>query len=314
MITHPTPGDQVKVAPLVMGVSMCGISALNRVLNLLGAALPSKALAANFGAVVVHDVFRTGVQPLRKLDGRAVVMYNAAFDLARLEHHSIFPDAVHCTLQACRLLVGEGRADLRAGAFAFLDLDLDKAKQTSDWSAEMLTPAQIKYAARDAVVTWQIAEKVLPRFNVQRSAYEIQMQAVLAAMRMGQRGFRLDVAAHPLLVDKLRQEREQVSAEYADACRECGHPDLAEEPPPSTPAQKEALLTILLSSDELAHRRRTEKTGALSTRRSELLRAAHYPPIRALVKLSRIDKLLSSFGPTLTELVSTITVRIHADY
>jgi hypothetical protein len=65
------------------------------------------------------------------------------------------------------------------------------------------------------------------------------------------------------------------------------------------------------SSSEYA---RTEKTGALSTRRSELLRAAHYPPIRALVKLSRIDKLLSSFGPTLTELVSPITGRYPTQF
>ena len=49
MITHPLPGDQVKVALLVMGVGRSGTSALTRVLNLLGAALPSKTLAANFG-------------------------------------------------------------------------------------------------------------------------------------------------------------------------------------------------------------------------------------------------------------------------
>ena len=83
---------------------------------------------------------------------------------------------------------------------------------------------------------------------------------------------------------------------------------------PSTPAQKETMLTALLSSDELARWRRTEKSGALSTRRSELLRAGHYPPIRALVKLSRIDKLLSSFGHTLAALVSPVTGRIHAHY
>src|SRR4029077_10454512 len=53
---------------------------------------------------------------------------------------------------------------------------------------------------------------------------------------------------------------------------------------------------------------------ALSTRRSELLRAGHYPPIRALVKLSRIDKILSSFGQTLAALASSATGRIHAHY
>jgi DNA polymerase-1 len=45
-----------------------------------------------------------------------------------------------------------------------------------------------------------------------------------------------------------------------------------------------------------------------------LLRAGHYPPIRALVKLSRIDKILSSFGQTLAALASPATGRIHAHY
>jgi hypothetical protein len=49
MITDPLPRDQVRVALLVMGVGRSGTSALTRVLNLLGAALPAKTLAANFG-------------------------------------------------------------------------------------------------------------------------------------------------------------------------------------------------------------------------------------------------------------------------
>jgi DNA polymerase I-like protein with 3'-5' exonuclease and polymerase domains len=74
------------------------------------------------------------------------------------------------------------------------------------------------------------------------------------------------------------------------------------------------MLTALLSSDELCRWSRTEKSGALTTKCSELLRAGHYPPIRALVKISRIDKMLSSFGQTLSALVSPVTGRIHAHY
>ena len=44
------------------------------------------------------------------------------------------------------------------------------------------------------------------------------------------------------------------------------------------------------------------------------MRAGHYPPIVALAKLSRIDKMLSSFGQTLAALVSPVTGRIHAHY
>jgi DNA polymerase I len=130
---------------------------------------------------------------------------------------------------------------------------------------------------------------------------------------MKQRGFKLDVDAHALLIADLGKERIAAEREYREACMASGHSALADRAP-STPAQKEALLTALLTSDELARWRRTEKSGALSTRRSELLRAGHYPPILALVKLSRIDKILTSFGQTLAALVSPTTGRIHAHY
>ena len=90
-------------------------------------------------------------------------------------------------------MLGEHATSLADGAAAYLDLKLDKTQQTSDWNAPHLTKQQIEYAAIDAVVAWRIAEKILPRFDVQRSAYEIQMGAVPAAMRMEQRGFKLDV-------------------------------------------------------------------------------------------------------------------------
>jgi DNA polymerase-1 len=148
---------------------------------------------------------------------------------------------------------------------------------------------------------------------VQRSAYEIQVGAVPAVVRMGSRGFKLDVGAHARLIADLRRERLAAEQEYREACLASGHDRLADETP-STPAKKAALLTTLLSSDELKRWRRTEKSGALSTKRSELLRAGHYPPILALVKLSTLDKILSTFGERLATLVSPATGRIHAHY
>ena len=220
---------------------------------------------------------------------------------------------MHCTLQATRLTLGEHAAGLDDAAAHHLGIKLDKTLQTSDWNAPTLTREQIEYAAIDAVLAWRLAEKILPRFEVQRSAYEIQMRAVPAAMRMEQRGFKLDIAAHARLIADLSEERLAAEQGYCEACQAGGHTTLIDKAP-STPAQKQNLLEVLLSSEELQYWRRTEKSGTLSTKRSELMRAGHYPPIRALVKLSRIDKALSSFGQTLAALVSPVTGRIHAHY
>jgi DNA polymerase-1 len=133
-------------------------------------------------------------------------------------------------------------------------------------------------------------------------------------MRMQLRGFRLDVEAHAGLMADLARERVAAVQTYFRACAEGGHHDLAEAPVPSIPSQKIALLQALLTSDELAAWERTPRSAELSTSRGNLRRALHYSPIDALVRLSLIDKLLTSFGTTFAAQVSPITGRIHARY
>ena len=111
------------------------------------------------------------------LDGVSVIAHNVAFELAFLEKAGVALGELQCTLQATRLMLGEKATSLAAAAATYLNLDLDKTQQTSDWNAPHLSRQQIDYAAIDAVVAWRIAEKILPRFDVQRSAYEIQLNA-----------------------------------------------------------------------------------------------------------------------------------------
>ena len=263
--------------------------------------------------VLVIDLDRTGVGVLELLEGVSVIAHNMAFEMSFLEQAGVALGPVHCTAQACRLMLGEHATSLADGAEAYLDLQLDKTEQKGDWNAPHLTKQQIDYAAIDAVVAWRIAGKILPHLHVQRAAYEIQMRALPAAMRMELRGIKLDVEAHAQLIKDLRHERVAAEQSYREACLESGHIALTDRVP-STPAQKEELLNTILPSDELARWKRTEKSGKLSTARGELLRANRYPPIRALIQLGRIDKALTSFGATLTALVSPVTGRIHAHY
>ena len=263
--------------------------------------------------VAVIDVFRAGQGVLDLLRGADVVIHNAAFDLAFLEGRGVELGEVHCTMQAARLTLGEHAMSLEAAAETYLGVKLDKDSQTSDWSAPNLSERQVRYAANDAVVLWRLAQRILPALSHQTPAYEIQVAAVPAAMRMKMRGFKLDLGMHAELMKDLADERAAASEAYVQACADIGRSDLAATIP-GTPRQKADLLEALLTSDELARWQRTPRSGALSTRRSDLRRAAHYPPIAELVKLSSIDKLTTAFGPTLTALVSPITGRLHADY
>jgi DNA polymerase-1 len=263
--------------------------------------------------VLVIDLDRTGDGILETLNGASVICHNAAFEMSFLELAGVALGEVHCTMQAARLTLGEHATSLADTAAAYLNVTLDKSLRTSDWGAEHLTRAQIDYAALDAVVEWHVAEHVFQTLRDQAPAYDIQVRAVPAAMRMQDRGFKFDVDAHARLIAELKQERLAVEQEYRAACMSDGRPALADKVP-STPAQKGDLLTELLTSDELKGWARTARSGALSTRRTELNRARHYPPILALAKLSRIDKMLSSFGQTLAVLAAPATGRIHANY
>ena len=118
---------------------------------------------------------------------------------------------------------------------------------------------------------------------------------------------------HTQLMKDLANERAAAYESYVQACVKIGRDDLAATIP-ATPQQKVNMLEALLTSNELARWQRTPRSGTLSTKRSDLRRAAHYPPIAALVKLSSIDKLVTAFGPTLIALVSPVTGRLHADY
>ena len=93
-----------------------------------------------------------------------------------------------------------------------------------------------------------------------------------------------------------------------------GRQDLAASEIPETPEGKRSLLTELLTEDERRNWKKTPVDQKLATGKTELLRGAHYPPIAALARLGQIDKLISSFGPTLAAQVSPITGRLHPSY
>ena len=199
--------------------------------------------------VAVIDLFRTGTAILKRLDDLTLVAHNAAFELSFLKHHRVQPGEMHCTMQACRLTLGEKQTALAAAAMEYLGVELDKTHQASDWSVETLPFGQIEYAAHDAVACWRIFHIVMQALDGQSAAYEIQMAAMPAVVRMQLRGFRLDTDAHAKLIEDLQDERFAIMAEYAKACADCGHVTLAAASVPSTPREKTSLLTTLLTQD-----------------------------------------------------------------
>ena len=88
--------------------------------------------------VLVIDLDHTRAGVLKLLDGVNIIAHNAAFELAFLEHAGVALGEMHCTLQACRLTLGEHASGLDDAAAHYFGLKLDKALQTSDWNAPSL--------------------------------------------------------------------------------------------------------------------------------------------------------------------------------
>ena len=265
--------------------------------------------------VYVFDMTRVGWPALTTLWSQRLAAHGAGFELKNLAAVGIVPEQpVECTLQMSGLLLGTHRRSLLSAAAEYLNLSISKKEQTSDWSAPNLSQAQIDYAALDAVLVVKLAARMLPALGTMRDAYLLQRDAQAAVAEMELRGILLDVRALNVLMDELRSECAEWRARYLSACHAMGRPDLVASGIPETPEGKRSLLTELLTEDERRNWKKTPVDGKLATSKTELLRGAHYPPIAALARLGQIDKLTSSFGPTLAAQVSPITGRLHPSY
>ena len=265
--------------------------------------------------VAVIDLHKVDWDVLAPVWERPIVMHNAAFDLGYLARRGIEPVGVDCTMQAVRLLNGPNATSLETAAASYFGLALDKALQVSDWGAKHLSLAQVTYAADDAVVTWHLAETVLPLLGERRTAYDIQVGAIPAVVRMQLRGILLDTTAHAALIVALKAERARLAGVYGTACEEAGRADLRRAGMPDNTPAIEALLAGLLEEQEQQDWPRTPKSGKLSTKRVDLASgAAAYPLLQALVDIGRIEKQLSTYGERLAAQISPGIGRIHASY
>jgi DNA polymerase I-like protein with 3'-5' exonuclease and polymerase domains len=236
-----------------------------------------------------------------------LVMHDAGFELRFLQFAKLGRPAFECTMQAAGLMLGVHRRSLADASSAYLGLDVPKDLRTSDWAAPELSPGQIAHAAADAVLAWRLWQLLSPDLvsNGRWNAYELQRDVIPAVVDMELRGLGIDLDEHTRQADEWARELADARQEYVR---------LTGKSPPSKPAEVRDWLRSVLPTCELAAWPTTEKGGELSTRRSDLLRAAHIPATRPLLDIMAKEKLLSSFGASLRDKVNPATGRLHACY
>lgn len=133
---------------------------------------------------------------LRRFFGSPVrywLAHNAVFDLGWLQEHDIYPHGwVRCSMLASRLLTNgmpfpkHGLANV---VKRYLDTELSKEQQRSDWSGA-LSNEQLDYAANDVVALMDLDEILDHKIRINRltKAYSLECRALPAMAQMWRTG------------------------------------------------------------------------------------------------------------------------------
>ena len=96
---------------------------------------------------------------------RQKIFHYGRFDIAVLFHtFGVTATPVFCTKIASRLVrTYTDRHGLKDNLKELLEIDVSKAQQQSDWAAEVLSPAQLDYAASDVLYLHALRDKLTAR-------------------------------------------------------------------------------------------------------------------------------------------------------
>jgi DNA polymerase I-like protein with 3'-5' exonuclease and polymerase domains len=240
------------------------------------------------------------------------IAHNAKFDAKFLLNHcGIRLSGIFDTYLAS-LLVSAGNENDRHGlepvANRYLNLQINKEPQLSDWSKE-LSENQLEYAARDAAVLLPLREKLLARLDEMDLLVtaDLEFDCILSIAVMELAGVYLDVGRWRELINRIRTEHDTIAEELqrdlaVGAAQLSLFGGAAEPINLDSPAQvKEALARIGIEVENTR-----EWTLQKISRR--------HPILEKLLKHRSLSKSLSSYGENILDYINPVTSRIHADF
>jgi DNA polymerase-1 len=266
--------------------------------------------------VLVIDCFTfltDGLDLLRDvLEGSGVKIFqNAKFDLQFFLSLGIHPAPVFDTMLAGQLLRTSGgpyHVNLAALARHYLDEDIGKDEQKSDWSGT-LTESQLRYAARDADVLLRLREVMVKEIHNNGLAMiaKIEFACVHAIARMEYTGISLDRDRWHKLTIHIEQERDAaLEVLYTYAGQPMAQTSLLGEDEvighnfDSNPFVVELLRSHGIEADAASKRALSSHTG--------------HPLIQAVSAYRKAAKALSSFLYPMPPMIRSETGRLHPRY
>ena len=278
--------------------------------------LPSIHIDPRFGwsrpgrvvsTVYVFDMRSVTWADIAPLFTLPLAIFNAVFEVKRLIHEAgIEPTGrIYDVMTAVWLTDGK-RPSLAEAIAVNYKIALPKELGASDWSADILTPEQIEYAALDAVLCrllWNTQQNELFD-DIDKQCQQVVDAVTPAIARMELNGMPIDVAAH-----RAQIARWQTELAAAEKALHLASPlrDLRK------PAELQAHLNDVLDADALAAWPRTD-TGRLMTRRQQLQINSDLPALAELLQVRALQKMIDAFGESLLEAINPVTGRLHTSF
>lgn len=266
----------------------------------------------------IIDLFHFPTEQLRPVldllaaDSPVKIAHNAKFDASFLWHHLQTKLGATFDTYLASLLISAGRESdrhsLEATAFRYLNIEMDKSSQLSDWSGE-LNDTQLEYAALDAQILMALREKMqlkLEDLSLTKVA-QLEFDCINPVAAMQLAGIYLDAGCWRKQVAETQAEYDKVAATLRQELS-AGLPQMSlfEEATSSinldSPAQvKDALNRLGIQVD------------STSEWRLHNLAAEHHV-IELLLKYRGLSKSLSAYGLSLLDFINPVTGRIHANF
>ena len=253
----------------------------------------------------MRSVAWADIAPLFELP---LAIFNAVFEVKRLIHEAkIEPTGRIYDVMTAVWLTDGRRPSLAEAVTINYGLNIPKDLGASDWSADILSPEQLEYAALDAVLCrllWNTQQNEVFD-DIDRQCQQVADAVIPAIARMELHGMPVDVGAHRAQIARWNTElaAAQKALHHASPLRDL-----------QKPAELQAHLCEVLDVLTLAAWPRTDGRRLLSTRRQQLQLNNHLPALNELLQVRALQKLIGAFGDSLIDAVNPVTGRLHTNF
>ena len=256
--------------------------------------------------VIVLDITHIPADVLGLLSKVKVVFHNAPFDLSFLLAAGVRLKEVSCTQLMIAALTHRPMVSLADACKTYLGVQVDKDLQTSDWTSPELSADQIEYAARDAVLTFALHEKLFEKLKVERltSGFKLARRCIPVIADAKAHGVLLDTKAHRALVLQWQKD-EEAAQDRLQTIFGC-------EINPKSQTQLSAWLCENLDQDLRAAWPKS-RTGQLRTDKDTLACFSHVALVQPLFEYRRVSHQLATWGETCQRHLRADN-RLHPDF